>query len=109
MFKEEENFKIKMVEGDFGIVLPIKILNEQLGANDKFSIKIFKEINKEPIVTKEFSNIIDNVIEFSLSKEESEKLPVGRYYYDLDWFQDNAFLGNILAKKQFQVEEKAGM
>ena len=104
----EGSLNIKMVEGDYGIVLPIKLENKTISSDDKFSIKIFKEINGELVVKKEYSNIQDNTIEFKLTKEESALLSVGEYVYDLDWFQEDAFLGNILANKKFTVKEKAG-
>lgn len=100
---------IKMTEGDYGVTLPIEILTEQeLTANDKFSIKIFKEINQEPVVVKKYSNISNNTIEFKLTKEESQKLIVGKYFYDLDWYQENTFLENIIAKEKLIIMEKAG-
>lgn len=111
MFKvDEEKKKIEMTEGDFGIVLPIKINIDgtELTNNDKFVLKIFEEINGEAIMTKEFESIIDNTIELKFTQEESKQLEVGSYYYDLDWFQENNFLSNILAKKTFKVSEKAG-
>lgn len=104
-----EDLKIKMVEGDYGIVLPIIITAEsELTQDDKFSIKIYKEINGEPLISKEYSDIKNNTIEFKLTEEESLQLPVGQYYYDLDWYQDNSFLSNLLKMKKFIVEEKAG-
>lgn len=107
---ESEDTVIKMIEGDYGTVLPIKILTEQeLTANDKFSIKIYKEINAGPVVSKEFSNIQNNTIEFKLTEQESKKLAVGKYIYDLDWYQDGVFLKNIIAKERFIVKEKAGI
>lgn len=108
MIEPNGDFNIKMIEGDYGIVLPIKIESQTLDVNDKFSVKIFKKVNEEPIIAKEYTNIENNTIEFKLEKEESEKLKVGRYFYDLDWFQDNNFLGNVIAKKSFIVKEKAG-
>lgn len=107
-----EDTTIKMVEGDYGIVLPIELslesTEQEITSSDKFSIKIFKDINSTPIVSQEYSNISNNTIEFKLTKEESEKLKVGKYKYDIDWYQDNTFLSNLLAKKLLIVEEKAG-
>lgn len=108
MLEGKEDNVIEMVEGDFGIVLPIKIENEKLNLEDKFRINIFKDSNEELIVTKEYNNTEKNTIEFMLTKEESVLLPKGNYVYDLDWFQDEAFLGNLLAKKKFKVKDKAG-
>lgn len=107
---DEENKKIAMTEGDFGITLPIKINIEgtELSSTDKFVLKIFKGINEDAIIEKVFENITNNTIELKFTKEETEKLEVGNYYYDLDWFQEDIFLSNILARKKFTVREKAG-
>lgn len=106
----DQNSEIEMVEGDYGLTLPITLQNSNttFSKEDCFSIKIFKEIDGKPIITKEYSNISNNTIEFSLTQEESNLLPKGRYYYDIDWFQDNNFLGNIVRKKRFKVQDKAG-
>ena len=109
MFIEyDDDTTIGMIEGDFGIVLPIEIEGIEITTEDQFSIKIFKNINEEPIITKTYSNISDNTIEFELTKEESQLLKKGYYYYDLDWYQVNKFLGNLIANARFKVLEKAG-
>lgn len=106
---EAKNTKIEMTEGDYGIVLPIELeIEGELTPSDKFSFKIFKTINEEPIIEKVFSDIDNNTIEFQLTKAESELLEVGSYYYDIDWYQENLFLNNIIAKAKFKVLEKAG-
>lgn len=105
-----EDITIKMTEGDFGIVLPIEIEAEtELTADDGFSIKIFKDINTEPLITKTYSGIKNNTIDFKLIEEDSLKLKVGTYKYDLDWYQEGSFLANIIAKASFKVQEKAGL
>lgn len=105
-----ENTTIKMTEGDFGIVLPIEIETEtELIASDSFSIKIFKDINTEPLITKTYSDIKNNTIDFKLTEEDSLKLKVGSYKYDLDWYQEGNFLQNIIAKANFKILEKAGV
>lgn len=106
---EAEDLKITMIEGDFGIVLPITISAEQeLTPSDKFSINIYKDLDGEALVSKEYSNLTDNTIEFKLTLEESLKLPVGNYIYDIDWYQDESFLANIVCRKKFIVLNKAG-
>jgi len=109
MFTEKDG-KITMVEKDYGITLPIEITIEgaEITAEDKFAINIFKEINGEALISKTYENIQNNTIEFALTQEESNKLEVGSYFYDIDWFQENSFLGNLVKKKGFRVEEKAG-
>ena len=105
---DEEKKKIEMTEGDFGIALPVEIEGIDVSNADKFVLKIFKEINGQAIIEKVFENITNNTIELSFTQEESEKLEIGDYYYDLDWFQEDVFLSNILAKKRLKVSDKAG-
>lgn len=109
MFEADEGKKkIEMIEGDFGLVLPIKIGSIELTESDEFSLKIFKEKDAEPVLTKTFKNIVNNTLELKFTEEESKKLAVGDYYYDLDWYQEGTFLSNILAGKKFTVKDKAG-
>ena len=99
-----------MVEGDYGLTLPITLNVDDVifSAEDQFSIKIFKNVDGEPLVTKNYGNISNNTIEFSLTQEESALLEKGKYYYDIDWFQNNNFLNNLVRKKKFNVLDKAG-
>ena len=113
MFIEDEvnPLAIKFVEGDWGIILPINLKTEDgetITNSDNFVIKIFEKINEEPLIEKTFSNIQNNTIEFQLTEIDTEKLPVGNYFYDLDWYQDNNFLCNLIAKEKLVVIEKAG-
>ena len=109
MFTEKDG-AINMTEKDFGIILPIEIEIEgtNFSEHDKFSVKIFKKINDTPIISQEYENISDNTINFMLTKEESAKLEIGNYFLDIDWYQEGAFLGNIIKKQKFRVDEKAG-
>ena len=103
------DLKINMTEGDYGIVLPITLITDEetITSDDSFVIKIFEEINGEPLVTKNYTDIQDNTIEFSLTEEETILLPVGSYYYDLDWYQNDVFMNNLIAKEYYEVVEKA--
>lgn len=104
-------YGIEMVEGDYGITLPITIEpenDEQFSTEDTFAIKIYKKINDEPIINAEYTEIENNTIPFELTQQDSALLPVGMYYYDLDWFQDGNFMCNIIARESFTVLEKAG-
>jgi hypothetical protein len=106
---DSKGLNISMIEGDYGITLPIKLVSPQeMTSSDKFSLKIFKKKNTEPLISKEYENIADNTINFSLTEEESKLLSRGRYYYDLDWYQNNSFLGNLVAESYFDVKDKAG-
>lgn len=106
---DSKGLNISMIEGDYGITLPIKLVSPQeMTSSDKFSFKIFKKKNTEPLISKEYENIADNTINFSLTEEESKLLSRGRYYYDLDWYQNSSFLGNLVAESYFDVKDKAG-
>ena len=107
MFKVTDN-NIEMTEGDYGIVLPMDLeLEGTMSASDKFEITIYEKINTDPIIAKTYEDISDNRIEFSLTKEESNRLKAGsRYYYDLDWYDGETFLNNIIAAKKFKIIEK---
>ena len=105
-----ESLLIEMVEGDYGEELPLEIETEnQITSSDKFVIEIFKDIrSREPIITKNYENIQENTINFKLTQEDSEKLKVGTYFYNIDWYQENNFLSNIVQSKMFKVIDKAG-
>lgn len=108
----EEYKTIEMIEGDYGLVLPIQLEvegEETITAEDTFVIKICQKVNETPLVEKSYSDIQNNTIEFSLTENESEKLSVGNYLYDLDWYNGQVFLGNLIAKSKFMVKEKAGV
>ena len=79
-----ESLLIEMVEGDWGEELPLEIESEsEITSSDKFIIEIFKDVrSREPIITKKYSDIKENTINFRLTQEESEKLKVGTYYYN---------------------------
>lgn len=110
MFKTKGH-KIEMTEGDFGIVLPFELIlkeGETIDSGDVFKINIYKEINADPIVAKEYTNIQNNTIDFVLSENDTELLEVGSYYYDLDWYSGETLLNNIIPEEDFEVIEKAG-
>lgn len=104
-----KTYKISMIEHDYGVELPI-IFNIEGGSfsqSDVIRISIYKEINTEPKIVKDFE-IVDNTISFKLTESETELLPVGKYYYDIDLVNNGSYLNNLLPKKQFIVLEKAG-
>ncbi len=105
-----ESLLIEMVEGDWGEELPLEIISESdLTENDNFSIEIFKDVrSREPIITKKYSNIQNNTINFRLTEEDAKKLKVGTYFYNIDWYKENSFLSNVVRSKMFKVIDKAG-
>lgn len=107
-----KNNKIRMAEGDFGILLPFEIEiedGEQLTNEDNFKISIFSKMNTEAIIEKTFNVDENNVFNFVLTESESKKLKVGYYMYDIDWYSGSRFLNNLIAKEDFEVYEKAGV
>ena len=46
---------------------------------------------------------------FYSSENETKKLSVEYYYYDLDWYRSNNFLNNVIAKEQIIVKEKVSL
>ena len=108
---DEERKILEMVEGDFGqnLAFHIRANAETITPQDSFSIKIYKSVNGELLVSKTYTDIQDLTFDFSLTLEDSKKMSIGMYYYDLDWFQGQNFLGNLIAKAKFHVKEKAGV
>ena len=98
---------LKMVEGDWGIKLPVTVSGTTLTASDELKLTIKTAVNGDIIVSKDFSNISQNTVDLELTEAESALLPVGTYVYLLDWFQDGAFMCNIIPFASFKVVEKA--
>ena len=96
---------ISMAQGDFGIEMPITISNVTFTASDELRLKIVK--NAVQVLEKTYSNIQNNKINLLLTEEESALLPVGNYAYSLDWYQNDAFLCNVIPSAPFKVVAKA--
>ena len=98
---------LKMTEGDFGLQLPITISGTTLTASDEILFTLKDRLNGETILTKTFDNISQNTINLTITEAETDDLPVGSYVYSLDWYQDGAFMCNIIPCAVFKVVEKA--
>ena len=98
---------LQMTEGDWGIELPISIDGVTLTTSDEVMVTIKTEKNGETVIVKNYANISDNTINLSLTEAESALLEVGTYVYSLDWYQDGAFLCNIIPAASFKVVDKA--
>lgn len=97
---------LRMTEGDFGVELPIKVSGTTFALSDEIKFTLKNRMNGDELLTKTFSNIADNTINLELTEEESDKLEVGTYLYSLDWFQDGAFLCNIIPSATLKVVDK---
>ncbi len=98
---------ILMTEGDFGIDLPIVINGITLTASDTIALTIKDKPNGDIVITKTFTNIANNTITLTLTEAETALLPVGAYTYTIDWYQNNAFMCNIVEQANFKVVDKA--
>lgn len=98
-----ENKKIIMVEGDFGLALPITITGTEIASDETIKF-IIENIGNTTIMTKEYKNITNNTFDLTFTKEESDLLKKGKYIYTIDWLKDNVFLGNVINNEIFEVE-----
>ncbi len=98
--------KITMTEGDFGLDLPIKIIGASFDSSDKIKMIIKDKANGSILLEKDFENINENTINFSLTEEQSSMFKPLNYVYILDWYRDNEFLCNIVPDGVFSVEDK---
>ena len=99
--------QLKMTEGDFGVQLPITISGPTFTQNDQIKFTLKNKNNGSVLITKTFSSITQNTINLELTESDSSALSVGVYVYTLDWYQDGAFLCNIIPSALFEVVDKA--
>lgn len=100
-----QNKKIIMVEGDFGLTLPITITGTEIASDETIKF-IIKNIDNTTIMTKEYKNIINNTFDLTFTEQESVLLKKGKYIYTIDWLKDDVFLGNVINNEIFEVEGK---
>lgn len=97
---------IQMVEGDYGLTLPIEIHGTTLSAADRIKLAIKTGKNGETLLERSMVPT-DNIVNFSLTQAESQTLGVGSYVYCLDWYQDGNFMCNLISAGAFKVVDKA--
>lgn len=103
-----KNTTISMTEGDFGIILPIKVDGVDLGENDAVKITFKTAKNGETILEKTYSSeISENTVPLQLSSAESALFDVGEYAYSMDWYQAGNFLCCLVPAASFKVVDKA--
>ena len=98
---------LTMAENDFGIKLPITISGMTFAAGDCIRIVIKKAVNGAEILTKEFTNIQQNTIDLELTAAESALLPIGKYVYRLDVYENGNFLCNLIPSAALKVVDVA--
>ena len=99
--------KLQMTEGDWGIELPIQIDGATFTASDEVRFTLKTKPNGGTLLTKSFTDISRNTVKLMLTEGESNALKAGVYVYTLDWYQDGAFLCNIIPSAVFKVVDKA--
>lgn len=98
---------IRMVEGEFGVDLPLTITGVTLTANDEIRLTIKRGRQGVVAVEKSYSNIQDNTINVRLTESESSAMGVGKYRYSLAWYQEGVFLCYLIEKAPFEVVDAA--
>lgn len=104
---QTNNTMLKMVEGDYGIDLPVTVNGVTFANEDTLVFTLKNAPNGDTLITKTFTDIADNTITLTLTEEESAELSVGTYFWVLDWYQSGAFLCNIIPCGLFRVVDKA--
>lgn len=109
--------EIKMIEGDYGVSLPITVCGAELLVNDVMKITIKDRVNGKEILSKIFNTFYpapdmqsenkNNTFDLIFTKDDSDKLKTGAYVYILDWYQNNVFMCNIVPSAPFRVVDKA--
>lgn len=108
MWRVLDGNSIEMAVGDFGISLPITVSGATIAAGDEMRMTVRATTGNQGVVlTKTFSNILQNTIHLVLTETESALLPPGRYVYALDWYKNSVFLCNVIPRSYLIVEEKA--
>lgn len=97
---------ITMVEGDFGVELPITVTGATFTNADVLRLTFKDKMNGTTILEKEYSPA-DGAINLVFTEEESTLFPIGSYVYALDWFQNGEFMYNIISCATLKVVDKA--
>lgn len=97
---------LTMVEGDYGVGVPITIRGVTFDVSDMVRVTVKTSKNGTEIFHTDYSNVQDNTINFSLTAAQSALLPVGTYVYVLDWYRDLVFMYNVLPAATLKVVDK---
>lgn len=98
--------QLQMAVGDYGISLPVSVSGATFGEGDELRFTFNKETKSNTILTKTYSNIVQNSVDLSFTEAESALFRVGSYVYGLDWYKDGEFMCNIIESAQFRVVRK---
>lgn len=99
--------ELKMVEGDYGIKLPVTVHEIPMSASDSMRMTFKTRRNGDVILEKEFSDIQNNVFYLEFTEDETNLFPVGQYVYSMDWYQNGIFMCNVIPIGALKVVDKA--
>ena len=97
---------LEMVEGDYGIGLPVTVSGTTLTQQDSLRFTFKKAVYGTTVLEKDYTEITANTAQLALTKAESELFPAGTYAYSLDWYQSGTFMCNIIPTALFKVVGK---
>lgn len=98
---------LTMTEGDFGNALKINLKKITISQNDSFDFVIVDQVHGTEIVKKTFTDVTGGAVYLELTAAESALLPVGVYFYRIDWYQGAIFMNNLSRIGVFEVVVKA--
>ena len=97
---------LQMAEGDYGLALPVTVRGATMTNNDTLKFVFLAEKNGLPILEKDYTPV-NNAVRLEFSEAESALFPPQAYLYRLDWYQDGAFMCNLIPEAVFKVVDKA--
>lgn len=96
------NRNIVMNKGDFGVILEFEF-DRKL----PFSVVITIKKGNSIVITKNYTDVSSGLLEFSLTKAESDKLNVGEYTWNMYQYYEGSLKNTLVASKSFIVKEGA--
>ena len=97
-----DNRNIVMNKGDFGVILEL-----EFDKSMPFSVVVKIKKGNSTVITKTYSNVYGNSIEFALTENESSKLDVGEYTWNMYQYYDGNLKNTLVVNKSFIVKEGA--
>ena len=96
------NRNIVMNKGDFGVILEFEFDRKM-----PFSVVITIKKGNSVVITKTYTDISGGLLEFALTKAESDKLNIGEYTWNMYQYYEGQLKNTLVASKSFIVKEGA--
>lgn len=104
---EAQKTTIRMSEGDYGVALPFSVKGVTLTASDCIKFVFKDKPEGETLLTKEYTNIQNNVGNLMFTAAESALFEPGIYTYTMAWYQNGNFQCNVIENGVFKVGDVA--